>query len=319
VRTFGGQATTPGSALFNDQQSILRAQSYTGHIGDGSASGRANLAWRPTDALMVYLSFARGQKSGGINMSGLPVYPAGVTGQAAGDPILSTVTVGPEHNTTWEAGFKATLLDGAVTFSADAYSVRVHDFQANVVDNAAVIALRSYLANIPLVTVRGVEFDMAARIGSRLTLRAAGSHADGRYASYPAAPCPIELTGSATAQCNLTGKDLPGLPRWSGSVGAEYTIPIGRREAYLRADASARTAIYGDATDSAYTIIPGYALVNASMGVRLSPAVEVAVFARNLFNRNYFQNVTVQAGNSGLIVGTPGDPRMIDFTIRVRN
>jgi hypothetical protein len=28
------------------------------------------------------------------------------------------------------------------------------------------------------------------------------------------------------------------------------------------------------------------------------------------------QNVTVQAGNSGLIVGTPGDPRMFGITLR---
>ncbi|MFX9638785.1 hypothetical protein ABTO85_20005, partial [Acinetobacter baumannii] len=76
LRTFGGQATTPGSALFNDQQSILRAQTYIGHIGDGSASGRMNLSWQVSDAIMAYASYARGQKSGGINMSGLAVYPA---------------------------------------------------------------------------------------------------------------------------------------------------------------------------------------------------------------------------------------------------
>ncbi len=186
LQTFGGQATVAGSALFNDQQSILRAQSYTGHIGDGSASGRANFSWQATDSVMAYASFARGQKSGGINMSGLPVYPAGVVGHASGDPILSTVVVRPERNTTWEGGFKTSFLDRAVTFNVDAYYTQVRDFQANVVDNAAVIALRSYLANIPLVTVKGVEIDASARIGSRFTLRASGSYADGRYASYPA-------------------------------------------------------------------------------------------------------------------------------------
>lgn len=317
LRTFGGQATTTGSALFNDQQSILRAQSYTGHIGDGSASGRANLSWQVSDTIMAYASYARGQKSGGINMSGLPVYPAGVAGHASGDPILSTVVVRPEQNTTWEGGFKASFLDRAITFNIDAYYTRVRDFQANVVDNAAVIALRSYLANIPLVTVKGVEFDASARIGSHFVLRAAGSYADGRYASYPAGPCPIELTGSSTAQCDLTGKGLPGLPKWSGSIGGEYTIPVRATEVFIRADAFARTSVFGDATDSAYTVIPGYALVNASIGFR-AKNWEVAVFVRNLFNRDYLQNVTVQAGNSGLIVGTSSDPRMFGATLRVR-
>ena len=161
LSTFGGVA--PTAALQNDQQSILRAQSYTGHIGDGSVSGRGNLSYKLNDQVMLYASCARGQKSGGINMSGLPVYPAGVAGHVVGDPILSTVTVRPEKNTTYEAGFKTTLAGGAVTFNANGFNTRVRDFQANVVDNAAVIALRSYLANIPLVTVKGAEFDACAR------------------------------------------------------------------------------------------------------------------------------------------------------------
>lgn len=323
VTTFGGQATVPGSALYNDQQSILRAQRYAGRIGDGSASGRANVSYQITPEVMAYASFARGQKSGGINMSGLPVYPAGVAGHASGDPILSTVTVRPEKNATWEAGLKTSAFGRALTFNIDAYYTRVRDFQANVVDNAAVVALRSYLANIPLVTVKGVEFDAAARIGGRLTLRAAGSYARGRYASYPAGPCPIELTGSSTAACDLSGKGMPGLPKWSGSLGGEYVVPVkhgpgGGGDLYLRADAYARTRIFGDATDSAYTVIPGYALVNASLGFRAHGGWELALFARNLFDRDYLQNVTVQAGNSGLIVGTPGDPRLFGATLRTR-
>lgn len=321
VRTFGGQATRPGTALYNDQQSILRTQSYTGHINDGSASGRINIAYDLSGWVMFYASYARGQKSGGINMSGLPVYPSGVAGHNNGDPILSTVTVRPEHNTTLEGGMKTRGFGGALTFNVNGFYTRVTDFQANVVDNAAVIALRSYLANIPRVTVEGIEFDASARIGSRFTLRASGAYSEGKYADYPSGPCPIELTGSATASCNLSGKGLPGLPKWSGSIGGEYAapLPLGKTKGdfFLRADASAKSRIFGDATDSAYTVIEGYTLVNASIGYR-TPHWEVAVFARNLFNENYIQNLTVQAGNSGLIVGTPSDPRMFGITLRAR-
>lgn len=320
VRAFGGLATATAS-LIADKNSILRSQSYTGHIGDGSASGRANISYQLNDDIMAYASYARGQKSGGINMSGLPVYPAGVPGHASGDPILETVTVRPEQNTTIEGGLKTRLFGNAVTFNINGFYTRVTDFQANVVDNAAVIALRSYLANIPEVTVKGVEFDATARIGSRFNLRASGAYSDGKYASYPKGPCPIELTGSATAQCDLSGKGLPGLPRWSGSIGGEYVVPalIGQIDGQfvLRADASVKTRIFGDATDSAYTVIPGYALVNASIGYR-TPNWDVSLFVRNLFDRNYLQNVTVQAGNSGLIVGTPSDPRMFGITLRSR-
>lgn len=319
VRASGGLSTGLSASLISDKNAILRSQAYTAHVGDGSASGRVNIAYDLADGLMAYASYARTEKSGGINMSGLPVYPAGVSGHASGDPIESTKIVGPEKNRTWEAGFKSRLFGDALTFSANAYYIKVTDFQANVVDNAAIVALRSYLANIPEVRVKGVEFDAGWRIGSRLLLRASGAYADGRYQSYPNGPCPIELTGSATAKCDLSGKALPGLPKWSGSAGAEYGVPvaIGRTDgaAFVRGDVSARTKIFGDATDSAYTVIKGYALVNASIGYR-TPRWEIALFARNLFDKDYLQNVTVQAGNSGLIVGTPSDRRMFGVTMR---
>ena len=317
LRTYGGVAGT--AALIADQASILQAQAYTASVSDGSASGRVNLAYDVTKTIMAYASYGRGQKSGGINMSGLPTYKATDVGHVVGDPILSTAVVRPEKNTTIEAGLKTRLFGNALTFNIDGFYVKVTDYQSNVVDNAAVVALRSYLANIPQVTVRGVEFDAAARIGAHVTLRASGAYSDGKYASYPQGPCPIELTGSSTASCDLTGKGLPGLPKWSGSLGGEYAAPLAlgsfHGEAFARADISAKTSIYGDATDSAYTVIPGYALVNASVGYRMAQW-EVAVFVRNMLGKDYLQNVTVQAGNSGLIVGTPSDPRMFGATLR---
>ncbi len=310
VRTFGGVA--PTAALQADQQSILRAQSYRAHVGDGSLSGRANIAYDLTQGVMAYLSFAKGQKSGGINMSGLPV-------NTANQPVLATAVVRPETNRSWEAGIKTRLLNDALTLNIDAYHIDVTDFQANIVDNSATVALRSYLANIPKVRVRGVEFDAAARIGEQLTLRASGAYSDGVYVRYPNGPCPIERTGTGTTRCDLSGQAMPGLPKWVGSAGGEYRQPvrIGGADGalWLRADAVARTRILGDATGSAYTVIKGYTLVNGSIGYAAGP-VEIALFVRNLFDKGYMQNVTVQAGNSGLIVGTPNEPRTIGITLR---
>ncbi|MFC4596274.1 TonB-dependent receptor [Sphingobium tyrosinilyticum] len=310
VRTFGGQATVPVSTLYNDQQSILRAQSYSAHDGDGSASGRINIAYDLTNQIMAYASFAKGQKSGGINMSGLPV-------NSANQAVLATAVVRPETNSTWEAGLKTRLLEGALVFNINGYHVDVKDFQANIVDNSATVAPRSYLANIPKVRVKGIEFDASAALGSHLTLRASGAYADGEYASYPNGPCPIERTGSSTARCDLTGNALPGLPKWTGSAGGEYRAPLKGGELFLRADAVTRTRVRGEATGSAYTVIKGYTLVNGSVGYRAGQW-ELALFARNLFDRDYMQNLTVQAGNSGLIVGTPSEPRTIGVTLRTR-
>ena len=62
--------------------------------------------------------------------------------------------------------------------------------------------------------------------------------------------------------------------------------------------------------------MPGYTVVNASAGVRNIGRWELYLWARNLLDRNYMQNLTVQAGNSGLIVGTPSDPRIYGAAVR---
>lgn len=36
---------------------------------------------------------------------------------------------------------------------------------------------------------------------------------------------------------------------------------------------------------------------------------------RNAFDRNYFEQLAVPSGNTGLIVGQPGDPRTFGATL----
>ncbi|WP_353230086.1 TonB-dependent receptor [Novosphingobium sp.] len=306
-----GGLTTASAALNAAKLSILRPQSYTAHAVEGSASGRANLAWQITHSTMGYVSWARGFKSGGINMSGLPL-------DAGNNPVLATAVVRPERHDAWELGVKTRLFADRLTVNADLFQTKVHDFQSTIVDSSQTVALRGYLANIPEVTVKGVEADAALHLGG-LTLTGSLAYADGVNTSYPAGPCPLELQTATTASCNLTGKSLVGLPKWSESLGADYTLPMrGGSAIVLHSDTVWRSSYNGDPTLSQYTQIDGYSLTNVSVGWRSPHGWEVAVFASNLFNANYIQNLTVQAGNSGLILGTPSIPRIIGVTFRAK-
>ena len=312
--TFGGPATvTP--AQRTSQLSILRGQTYAARDKGGNLTGRANLAYAFTQNVLGYASYARGAKSGGINMSGLPL-------DNTNAPALNTAVVKAEKNDAFEIGFKTQMLNRRLTFNVDAYYTTVRDFQTNVTDTAAAVALRTYLANIPKVRVKGVEADAVAQVTDRFQLRASAAYADGKYVSYPNGPCPIEQIGTGTSACRLSGRGLPGLPKWAVTLGADYAYPVpmfGRDAALvLHVDSSSRTKIFGDPTASAYTVIKGYTVVNGSIGLRFSDRLELAVFARNLFDKQYIQNLTVQAGNSGLIVGTPNDPRLIGLTLHAR-
>jgi iron complex outermembrane receptor protein len=179
------------------------------------------------------------------------------------------------------------------------------------------VALRGYLSNIPEVVVKGIEADAIVHPVEGLTLRGNLGYAHGEYTNYPAGPCPLELQGTATTACNLTGKPLVGLPRWVETLSADYAAPIvPGGSVVFYADTNWRSSYYGDPSLSKYTLIDGYNLTNASIGYRSEHGWEIDVFAKNLFNTNYIQNLTIQAGNSGLILGTPSDPRIIGVTFR---
>lgn len=307
----GGLATT-NTALIAARLGVLRPQSYEAHDRDGSLSGRANVAWRPSDAVLAYASYARGFKSGGINMSGLPL-------DNTNQPVLATAVVRPERNETWEVGLKSSALDDRVTFNIDAFYTRVRDFQATIVENSTTqtVQLRGYLSNIPQVTVKGVEADLVALLLPGLTVRTSVAYSDGRYTDYPAGPCPLELQTAVTTRCSLTGRRLASLPRFAMTAGLDYVRPVGMGQVFAHVDTASRSGINGDPSLSRFTRIDAYNLTNANIGYRFADGIELIVWARNLLDADYIQNLTIQAGNSGLIVGTPSDPRTIGGTIRL--
>jgi iron complex outermembrane receptor protein len=309
---FGGLATTNAS-LISSQLSIIRPQAYQASTTDNSPTGRLSASFTVNPQAMLYLSYARGSKSGGINMSGLPL-------DATNQPSLATAVIKPEKNTTYELGVKTSLLGRRLLVNFDVYQSDVHDFQANVVDTGPG-ALRGYLANIERVRVKGAELDALFRVGGHLSGHLSAAYSDGNYMSYRNGPCPIELIASSTTVCDLSGRPMSNLPRWVGSLGAEYAHPVHvaglQGDGYLHTDLTSRSRIYGDASDSQYTTIGRYTTVNLSVGYR-QKGWEASLWARNLFNRNYMQTMTVQAGNSGLVVGTPADPRAMGLMLRAR-
>ncbi|WP_242185952.1 TonB-dependent receptor [Sphingomonas sp. CARO-RG-8B-R24-01] len=307
---FGGLQTN-NPALLNAKLGVLRPQSYDAHDTESNLSGRANLAWQMTDQVLAYGSYARGFKSGGINLSGLPL-------NTQNQAVLTTAVIRPERNQTYEIGVKSQLFDRRLTVNLAGYLTDVRDFQATLVDSSQTVALRGYLSNIPKVTVKGAEADVTAQITRNLQLRGNVAYADGRYKDYPAGPCPLEVQTNATTACNLTGRPLAGLSKWSETIGLNYAVPFRSGAVILHGDSNFRTSYYGDPTLSKYTLIDGFNQTNASLGFRAASGLEVAVFVRNLFDTNYIQNLTIQAGNSGLILGTPSEPRVIGITLRAR-
>jgi iron complex outermembrane receptor protein len=304
---FGGLPTNV-AALANAKLSIFRPQAYAVNFSDGALTGDINASWQPTPDINLYASYSRGFKSGGINLAGLPF-------NASNNPALNRAIISPEKSNAWEFGLKSTLFDRKLTANFAIFRSDVRDFQANVVDTGPG-ALRGYLANIGKVRSQGVEADLTLSPINGFSAYLRGAYTDAKYAAFTNAPCPLELIGTATTQCDLSGKELPGTSPWSLSFGGEYRKPVGHGEAYVGLDGNYRSAFFADASDSQYLRIKGYALANLRIGFASDKGWEVFGLVRNLFNTHYLTLLTPQSGNSGFISGVPGDPRTAQVTAR---
>jgi iron complex outermembrane receptor protein len=339
-------SAVPATSADAAKLSLFRPQCYSVSDDGGSLSGRANLAWQFNDALLGYFSYAYGYKAGGLNMSGLQL--TGGTGAGANQPALDTAVIDDEKNSTFELGFKSTLFGGRATANLAVYKTIVKDFQANIAtpvtgNNAA--PLRTFPANIPEVQVNGAEADFAALLFSGFTLRASVAYADGEYTDYPSGPCPLEWQNpNAAGGCQplnpptslaiqtpnprgnpdvpggyvITGLPLAGLSKWVGSLGFDLVKPAGAGEFLARADWNVRSGYNADTTNSQYTYLGGYGVINASIGYRFPRGWEAEVFARNLLDKDYLTALTIQSGNSGLILGQSGDPRLVGVRFRAK-
>ncbi|RYD25734.1 MAG: TonB-dependent receptor, partial [Lysobacteraceae bacterium] len=99
-----------GTALTADQRGVLAPQSYQPDFDNWNLSGDITAAYTVTSDIHAYATYARSYKSGGINLSGLPL-------DLNNNPILSAATVKPEKVNHYELGLKTQFLDRRLTLN----------------------------------------------------------------------------------------------------------------------------------------------------------------------------------------------------------
>lgn len=277
-------------------------------LTDNSVSALVNLAWKPVDGLLLYGTYQRGQKSGGLNLT---VLPAGVNPE-----------VKPEKVDAFEIGLKSGLFGNRATFNLAGYWTDVKDYQTAITDQAAEsVVYRQYIANIPKVRSRGFEADLTVSATDFLSANASVAYNDATYRDYSNAPQAPELLnrGSVT---DLSGQQLAGAPKWTWQLGADAhhaLTELGGRsiEGYAHADWSHRSTYNTSVSNSLYTQVPGYGILNGRIGFRTADGLfDISAWARNLTNKNYFQ--TLSAANTGLVTAIIGEPRTYGLTFRTR-
>ena len=314
------------------QRAVLAPQSFETTFSDWNLSYDFTASYELADNILAYATYAKSFKSGGINLNGVPT-------DATGASIIAAATVAPESVNHLEVGIKAQFFDRRLTANLAAFHTEIDDYQA-LVTNGQLGVLRGYLANADKVRSQGVEFDLSFRPNPRFNLYVNGAYTDADYVRFTDAPCPPELSGGTTAlpgqtpsapgtpggispeNCDISGERLPGISRWAFSYGGEYNQPMtlfgASGEVYLGYDGSYRSNFSSNPSPSIYTTVDSYSLSNFRLGFRSDGGVNVFAWIRNAFDEEYFEQLQVPSGNTGLIVGNPGDPRTYGITAACR-
>jgi len=302
----------PYASLTPAQQAIRNAYipvlSYKLQHSDILPGGLVTLSYKPNPDILAYTTYSHGEKSAGLNF------------------IASLTTpkiVAPEKLDNFEAGIKSTLLNGHLLLDGDGFWDEDTDYQSTItrpINTQGTLA--AFLASVPKVRSRGLEFDAHALLGENLTLFASGLYDDAVYESDPSAPCPIELSNVKTV-CSLTGRPLSVASKWTGSFGGEYDYPVGEirgRQAvvYFGGNAQLRSGFYSNGDDSKYSFVPGYGIGNLTFGVRQSNGGwDLSGWVHNFTDEHYYvyRSVTGSFGLYNLVYGQAGDPLTFGVTL----
>jgi len=299
------------AAIRNNPANQVSDMSFSARLKDNAVSGLATLSYKVTPDVLVYGSYSRGSKSGGLNLTA-----GGLTRPVSDSSKIGTVD--PEKVDAFEIGLKSQFLNGKVTFNVAAFLTEITDYQANVTEQLAGFPNPvQYIANIPKVRSKGLEGDIAFAPSKWINLSASASYTDAKYVEYTNAPQAPERANEGAIQ-DLSGMRLPGVSKFTYSISADVAQPVNDHlEAYARADWLHRSSFNISPMNSIYGDIPGYGLLNGRIGLRTSGSgIDVSFWVRNLLDKNYY--IGRNGGPFGLISGTPGDPRTVGGTLRVK-
>jgi len=307
--TYGGLQTNDPE-LIALKKLVYSDQSFAKNTDATDFSGNLTLSYKASDRINAYATYAKSYKPVGVNVAGLPT----VNGQ----PALDLAVIKPEKVHHYEAGVKTSPFDNAV-LNLTLFNTDITDYQTNV--QAAELGVnRGYLANADKVRVRGAEIDASFIINQNFAINAAATYTDGKYIKFINAPLPLEETGASVSFKDVSGSSLPGVSKWAGSLGGEYTKSAkffgNLGKFFVGIDSYARSEFSSSPSASKYLVVPGYAIFNGRLGFRASEGLSINFWARNILDKDYYEQLLPAGGNAGHYAGVLGDQRTYGITLK---
>lgn len=284
-----------GVAGCNGRAPVVSGSPCTNLQGKTSDSGsiyKANLTYKLTPDWLVYATWSRGFRPGGINRRG-------------GQPYS------PDTLDNYEFGWKSQI--GAFHFNYAMFREDWSSIQLSFLGENGLTVIR----NAGEARIYGVEFDMGYRRNG-LTLNASGSYNDAKivkdFCEYAntAFDCTIPSpAGDANSLLARAGTHLPITARLKGNALARYEFPLGGWTGHVQGAVNyigKRRSDLRDAENDIKGQFGGYTTADFSIGVK-NDVWRIDLYATNLFDSNGVINSSVQC-----LETTCGDPDGVSTT-----
>ena len=312
--TYGGLQTSD-PALLALKNSVYSNQSYVADADENNLTYQLSVSYRANKRINAFASYSTSFKPVGVNVAGLPTI--------AGKPATELAVIKPEDLKNVQIGLKTTPIDN-FTLNFTFHNSDIENYQTNV-QSPELGVNRGYIANAEKVNVKGFEVDANIKLNQHFTFYGATAYTDAKYVQFTNAPLPLEETGTTVngvqvAFKDISGGELPGISKWASSLGGEFTAPaafLGKAGKFFVAlEGFHRSSFSSSPSPSAYLNIDGYTLVNGRFGFRATNGLSAFVWGRNLFNKDYFEQLLPAGGNAGHYAGVLGDQRTYGVTLR---
>jgi iron complex outermembrane receptor protein len=310
-----GGLQTADPALLALKNGVYSSQSYVSGADETNFTYNLSLAYKANERINGFATYSTSYKPVGVNVAGLPTI--------SGQPATDLAVIKPEYVKHLELGLKSTPV-GNFTLNVTFHNTDIDDYQTNV-QSPELGVNRGYIANAEKVNVKGVELDANLRAGTHFTFYASGAYSEGKYVTFTNAPLPLEETGLTVdgvqvAFKDISGGSIPGISKWASSVGGEFTSPVDffrqSGKFFLGADTYYRSDFSSSPSPSEYLNIEGYFLLNGRIGFRASPGTSITLWARNILNKDYYEQLLPAGGNAGHYAGVLGDPQTYGITLK---
>ena len=250
----------------------------TGRYDDDALVGKLAATYDFNPHAMGYVGWSTGYKGEGIAAT------LGLT-QAQFEQLPAPA----ETTSLLEAGLKTTLLDHRLTLNTTAFSMRIHDYQAQTFNAATGLFL---LTSAGGVAIDGLEIEFVARPTERWVLSGGVTWLDAAFNDVRNGPC---YTGQTPQQgCiggvqNLDGKPFMNAPKLRTTVSGRYSWPLrATADAYLQGDWRWQDDVLFDISQNPDLRQGSYGIADLSAGLVFGAGrYDLSVFVKNLFDRTY--------------------------------